>query len=61
MKNDSRETIERLLRVRATRRGKPIELRVHFERASFKGCDTYRLFSVEDANDVPVPVVLEIN
>jgi hypothetical protein len=50
MKNDSPETIERLLRVRAMRRGKPIELCVHYERAAFNGCDTYRLFSIEDAN-----------
>jgi hypothetical protein len=49
MKTKPAETIERLIRVRATRRGKPVELRVHYERASHNGCDTYRLFRVEEA------------
>jgi hypothetical protein len=50
MKNNATETIERLIRVRAERRGKPVELRVHYERATVGGCQTYRLFSVEDAH-----------
>jgi hypothetical protein len=51
MKNESPETIERLLRVRAARRGKPVELRVHYERCSVNGCYTYRLFSVEELRE----------
>jgi hypothetical protein len=50
MKQQASETIERLIRVRATRRGKPVELRVHYERATANGCDTYRLFAVEDTD-----------
>jgi len=56
MKDNAEEPIERLIRVRATRRGKPVELRVHYERASVNGCNTYQLFSVEDAHFVPVPI-----
>lgn len=48
MKQDTVETIERLIRVRAVRRGKPVELRVHFERTTRNGCETYNVFSVED-------------
>ena len=50
MKQKTAETIERLIRVRAMRRGIPVELRVHYERASLNGCDTYRLFAVEDTD-----------
>lgn len=49
MKN-TEETVERLLRVRATRRGQPVELCVHYERAVESGCITFKLFSVEDNN-----------
>jgi hypothetical protein len=56
MKIHATESRERLIRVRAKRRGVPVELLVHFERASLNGCDIYRLFSVEDANKVPVPI-----
>jgi len=49
MKQETVETIERLIRVRAVRRGRPVELRVHYERASTAdGCETYQLFAVED-------------
>ena len=49
MKHETVETIERLIRVRAVRRGLPVELRVHYERASTTdGCETYQLFVVED-------------
>lgn len=50
MKNNTSEPVERLIRVLAVRRGKPVELRVHYEHASVDGCETYRLFSVEDAH-----------
>jgi len=33
----------------AERRGKPVELRVHYEKATGNGCSTYRLFRIEDA------------
>ena len=49
-------TIEKLIRVRAERRGKPTELRVHYEKVTVNGCDTYTIFSVEEANFVPVPI-----
>ncbi len=49
MRQETVETIERLIRVRAVRRGRPVELRVHYERASTAdGCETYQLFAVED-------------
>jgi hypothetical protein len=50
MKNNALESTERLIRVLTVRRGKPVELRVHYERTSNDGCDTYQLFSVEDAH-----------
>jgi hypothetical protein len=51
MKNDPPDTIERLLRVRVSRRGKPVELRVHYDRGFVNGCDTFRLFSVEELDE----------
>ena len=48
--NNTRETTERLIRVLAERRGKPVELRVHYEHATVDGCETYGLFSVEDVH-----------
>jgi hypothetical protein len=51
MKNDSSDTIERLLRVRVSRRGKPVELRVHFERGVAGGCETFRLLSMEELHE----------
>ena len=54
MKQETVETIERLIRVRAVRRGRPVELRVHYERASTAdGCETYQLFAVEDLESGP--------
>jgi hypothetical protein len=50
MKNVVPETTERLIRVRTTRRGVPVELRVHYEVASENGCDTIRVFLIEDAD-----------
>ncbi|HVW86673.1 MAG TPA: hypothetical protein VHB50_18435 [Bryobacteraceae bacterium] len=48
MKTNAAEKTERLIRVRATRRGKPVELRVHYEKSQANGCNTYRLVNVED-------------
>jgi hypothetical protein len=50
MKKEQSETFERLIRVLAVRRGKPVELRIHYEKASSNGCATYRLFEIEDIN-----------
>lgn len=50
MKRDVPETTERLIRVRTTRRGTLRELRVHYEITRTDGCDTIRLFTIEDAD-----------
>jgi hypothetical protein len=50
MKKEQSETSERLIRVLAIRRGKPVELRVHYERATSNGCATFRLFGIEDVH-----------
>jgi hypothetical protein len=50
MKKEQSETSEKLIRVMAVRRGKPVELRVHYEKANFNGCATYRLFEIEDVH-----------
>jgi hypothetical protein len=51
MKNALAESIEHLLRVRVSRRGKPVELCVHYERRIVNGCYTFRLFSVEELDE----------
>jgi hypothetical protein len=48
MKKEQSETSERLIRVLANRRGKPVELRVHYEKANSNGCATYHLFEIEE-------------
>ena len=48
MKTEVAETRERLIRVRTTRRGESVELRVHYEVSSTNGCDTYHLFNIEE-------------
>ena len=48
MKKDSFDAKERLIRVLATRRGTPVELLVHYEITRVDGCDTYRLFRLEE-------------
>jgi hypothetical protein len=50
MKKEQSETSERLIRVLAIRRGKPVELRVHYEKATSGGCATFRLFEIEDVH-----------
>ena len=50
MKEDSSGLYEKLIRVIAVRRGTPVELRVHYECATIKGCYTYRLISLEEAD-----------
>jgi hypothetical protein len=51
MNKELSETYERLIRVMAVRRGRSVELSVHYEKSMEKstGCETYRLFLIEDA------------
>ena len=44
------ETREKLIRLRADRRGAPVELRVHYEIRNQNGCHTYSIITVEEAN-----------
>jgi hypothetical protein len=39
---------EKLIRLRANRRGAPIELRVQFAVSREKGCDIYRIITVDE-------------
>jgi hypothetical protein len=41
------DATEKLIRLRANRRGAPIELRVHYEVSRENGCDTYRIITVD--------------
>lgn len=49
MKMASTQSTERLTRVRTTRRGVAVELRVHYEIVHEDGFDSIRLLSIEDA------------
>ena len=42
------EAQEKLIRLRANRRGARVELRVHYEVRRENGCDTYRVITVEE-------------
>lgn len=50
MSDASGTATERLIRVRTTRRGKAVELRVHYETVRENGCDTIRVFLIEDVD-----------
>jgi hypothetical protein len=50
MKKEHSETSERLISVLAVRRGKTVELRVHYEKSQSNGCTKYSLFNVEDVH-----------
>jgi hypothetical protein len=39
---------EKLIRLRATRRGTVVDLRVHYEIRRENGCDTYRIITVDE-------------
>lgn len=41
---------EKLLRLRANRRGNPVDLRVHYEISRENGCDTYRIITVDEVD-----------
>jgi hypothetical protein len=42
------EPAESLIRVRASRRGTPLDLRVHYEVTRRGGCDTYRILAIDE-------------
>jgi hypothetical protein len=42
------DSIEKLIRLRANRRGQAIDLRVHYEVSRVDGCDTYRIIAVDE-------------
>jgi len=44
------EAREKLIRLRANRRGITINLRVHYEVKREKGCDTYQIITVDEVN-----------
>jgi hypothetical protein len=41
-------SMEKLIRVPAGRRGVPVELRVHYEVTRGDACDTYQILSIEE-------------
>ena len=41
---------ERLIRVRTSRRGSPVELLVQYEITRFNGCDSFRIQRVNEMN-----------
>ena len=45
-----KELREKLIRLRTTRRGCPVDLRVHYEVCRESGCDTYRIIAVDEVN-----------
>lgn len=42
------ETEERLIRLRASRRIRTVELRVHYEVRRENGCDFYRIITIDE-------------
>jgi hypothetical protein len=44
------EAREKLIRLRANRRGITVDLRVHYEVSREDGCDTYRIITVDEVN-----------
>jgi hypothetical protein len=42
------EAQEKLIRLRANRRGLLVELRVHYEVSRENGCDTYQIITVDE-------------
>ena len=41
---------EKLIRLRANRRGCPVDLRIHYEISREDGCDTYRIITVDEVD-----------
>ena len=48
MRTELADATEKLIRVRTTRRGSDIELRVHYEITRAAGCATIQLFAIEE-------------
>lgn len=48
MKTFPAERLEKLIRVRVSRRETPVELRVVYSVARENGCDTYQILAVND-------------
>jgi hypothetical protein len=44
------EACEKLIRLRANRRGTTVDLRVHYEVSRENGCDTYRIITIDEVN-----------
>ncbi len=44
------QATEKLIRVHTTRRGVPVELRVHYEIVRQDGCASFRVFLIEDVD-----------
>jgi hypothetical protein len=44
------EAQEKLIRLRANRRGTTVDLRVHYEISRENGCDTFRIITVDEVN-----------
>ena len=44
------ETLEKLIRLRAPRRGKTVDLRVHFEVSREAGCEIYRIITIDEVS-----------
>jgi hypothetical protein len=42
------EPCEKLIRLRISRRGCPVDLRVHYEISRENGCDIYRVITVDE-------------
>lgn len=45
------EACEKLIRLRANRRGTPVDLRVHYEVSRENGCDTYRIITIIEVGE----------
>lgn len=48
MNKPASESFERLIRLRANRRGSPVDLRVHYEVRRENGCDTYTIMQIDE-------------
>jgi len=50
MKNTAAERLEKLIRVRTSRRETPVELQVSYSVSREDGCDTYEILSINDGD-----------
>lgn len=49
-REEHEELQEKLIRLRAKRRGCPVDLRIHYEISREYGCDTYRIITVDEVD-----------